>query len=333
MASPRSVTIFGGSGFIGRAILRQLSRQPLSKVTVVSRHPPSTPLPTEGLSSFKHVCADIRDRDAVYKIVKDGGVGGHVVNLVGLLYESPRKGVGFNAVHSDGPKNIVQAVAEVGSGRKEEDKGRLVHVSAIGVGKEGAKYAESKYAGERFVLNRGKELGVWNVVLRPSIVWGEEDSFFNRFKSMARFAPTLPLVGGGVTKYQPVYVDDVARAVLVCLGLQMKGLEKAVVKSGDIYELGGDKIFTFRELMELTMKCAHMRRLLVPVPFAVAGTIGAASELMHYAVPALPPTLTRDQVQLLRSDNVVSPGSRGLADLGIDPTPLNEENLSYLSQT
>jgi NADH dehydrogenase len=189
----------------------------------------------------------------------------------------------------------------------------LVHVSAIGADKESqSTYARCKAEGEEAV--RRAMPGA--VILRPSIIFGPEDGFFNKFAGLARYVPALPLIGGGKTRFQPVFVGDVAAAIVTALDSQ--------AARGRTYELGGQGIYSFKELMQIILKEIGRSRALIPVPFALASLKAAFLQLMPK------PLLTMDQVRLLKTDNVVAPGAPGLADLGITPTSVEAVVPSYL---
>ncbi|HEY9568193.1 MAG TPA: complex I NDUFA9 subunit family protein [Thalassobaculum sp.] len=287
-------TVFGASGFIGRNIVRELAARGL-RVNAVCRDAEHAKFlkPMGNVGQVTPMRADVTDAAAVARAVRGAAV---VVNLVGILYQSGRNT--FEAVQATAPGTIAKAAAAAGATA-------MVHVSAIGADPDSRSvYARSKAAGEAAVRAAFPAA----TVLRPSIVFGPDDSFFNRFAAMALIMPVLPLIGGGLTKFQPVYVDDVADAALAAL--EQGGA------SGVTYELGGPSVYTFRQLLELMLAEIRRKRLLVPVPFCLASLEAAVLELL----PA--PPLTRDQVELLKRDNVVSAGMPALADLGIQATPL-----------
>ena len=245
----------------------------------------------------------IQDQIAVESAVAGADAA---INLVGILYE--RGPQTFAAVHDRGAQAVATAAAAAGVERLDQ-------VSALGADLHGAAdYARSKGAGEAAVRTAFPNA----VILRPSVVFGPEDGFFNRFATIARLSPVLPLIGGGGTRFQPVYVGDVADAIAKSV------TDPACV--GRTYELGGPHIYTFKELMELLLRQIHRRRLLVPWPFALAELQAAFFELL----PA--PPLTRDQVRLLRRDNVVTEGALSLADLGIAATAAEVILPSYLDR-
>ena len=300
----RVVTIFGGSGFIGRYLVQRLAQRGWV-IRVAVRHPRQAHFlkPLGDVGQITPVPAALQDESSIKAAVAGADA---VVNLVGLLYEKGRQS--FEAVHLRGAELIATAAAEAGA----QD---MVQVSAIGASPDAeADYARSKGAGEAAVRKAFPNA----VVVRPSIVFGPEDGFFNLFGAMARLSPMLPLVGGGHTRFQPVYVGDVADAIVTCL--ESHGCR------GKTYELGGPGVYSFKELMELLLQQIRRRRLLVPIPFAIADLQGAVLQLLPV------PPLTRDQVRLLREDNIVSEGALGLADLGIDPTGVEVIVPTYLDR-
>ncbi|MFK8253090.1 complex I NDUFA9 subunit family protein [Ancylobacter terrae] len=293
----RLVTIYGGSGFVGRHVVRALARQGW-RIRVAVRRPDLAGhlQPLGGVGQINMVQANLRYPVSVLRAAEGAEV---VINLVGILHESGRQS--FAAVQDFGARQVAAAAREVGA--------RLVHVSAIGADAQSASaYARTKAAGEAAAF----EAVPGAVVMRPSIVVGPEDDFFNRFAAMSRLSPFLPLIGGGATRFQPVFVGDVAAAVAHAVA--------GHATPGATYELGGPEVFTFRELMELLLKEIGRKRLLLPVPFALADFKARFLELLPK------PLLTRDQVKLLAHDNVVSEAAiaagRTLEGLGIQPTAL-----------
>jgi NADH dehydrogenase len=255
------------------------------------------------------VAGDALDDAALSRVMAPADAA---VNLVGILAESGAQR--FDRLQSELPRRIGALPAQY-------DHRVVVHISAIGADAGSAsRYAQTKAAGEA-----GLKAAFPNaVVLRPSIIFGPRDSFFNRFATMAQIAPALPLPGGGHMRMQPVYVEDVASAVIAGLGLAGKKLKKS--PEGCIYELGGPEICSFRQLMELTLKYSQRRRLLIPVPFSVL-KIGAA------IAGLLPnPPLTIDQLRLLRLDNIVGKGALTLDDLGITATAIDAVVPGYLAR-
>jgi len=300
----RVVTVFGGSGFIGRHLIGRLARQGWI-VRVAVRRPSRADFlkPMGDVGQITPIRAPIQDQIAVESAVAGADA---VINLVGILYERGHQT--FAAVHDRGAQTVAAASAAAGVGR-------LVQVSALGADHHStADYARSKGAGETAVRAACPDA----VILRPSVVFGPEDGFFNRFAKMARISPVLPLIGGGGTRFQTVYVGDVADAIA-------KSVSDPAC-AGRTYELGGPHVYTFKELMELLLRQIHRRRLLIPWPFAMA-------ELQAIFFELLPvPPLTRDQVRMLRHDNVVAEGALTLADLGIAPTAAEVILPTYLDR-
>src|SRR5579885_1468648 len=300
----RRVTVLGASGLIGRYMVKRLAEQG-ALIAADGRHASDAGFrkPMGDVGQIATIDADVTDDAALAAVIAGADV---VVNAVGILYE--RGAQRFDALHHLLPRRIA---AEA---RAAEVK-QVVHISAIGADPQSpASYGRSKAAGEAAL--RGVFPAV--VVLRPSIVFGPEDAFFNRFAALARLSPVLPLIGGGTTRFQPVYVGDVADAV-------MAALERPEA-AGRIYELGGPAVLSFRELMELMLSEIGRRRLLVSVPWGLA----SFAALFMQVMPT--PMLTRDQVKLLQRDNVVTSGASGLADLGIAPTALALVLPIYLSR-
>lgn len=301
---PSPVTVFGGSGFIGRALVTRLAETGAG-VRVAVRHPEtvSRTLPAGATGSITPVKADILDAGSVEAAVTGAAA---VINLVGILYESGRST--FTAIHESGARQVAAAAAKAGVER-------LIHMSALGASADSpSAYARSKAAGERAVREAFPEA----TIVRPSLVFGPEDDFFNRFAAMARFSPALPLLGGGGTRFQPVYVKDVVDAFLAIL-------DRPETR-GKTYELGGPRVYSFRELLQLVLDASHRRRFLLPIPFAVASLQAAVLERLPT------PPLTRDQVELLKRDNVVGGQEPTLADLGITPTPAEAVVPGYLGR-
>ncbi|MEM6466715.1 MAG: complex I NDUFA9 subunit family protein, partial [Pseudomonadota bacterium] len=232
-----------------------------------------------------------------------------VVNCVGILAPSGKKT--FDAVQDEGAGTIARAAAQCGAGA-------LVHISAIGADAQSdSAYARTKAEGEAKVMDHFPTA----VILRPSIVFGPEDGFFNRFAGMARLAPALPLVGPD-TLFQPVYVDDVAAAAEAAL---------TQPTTPGVYELGGPEIASFRALMEKMLTMVQRKRMLVPLPFPVARIMGRVSDAVSWMSGGLVPAqITLDQVKLLAKDNVVTEGTPGLADLGVTPTAMDAVLEDYL---
>jgi NADH dehydrogenase len=300
------VTVFGGSGFVGRYVVRALARSGW-RVRVAVRRPVRAPeLRVMGeVGQIELVQANVRVRETVERAL-DGAAA--CVNLVGALYEAgPQR---FESLHVDAARTIAEVCAAKGVTR-------LVQMSALGADPNSESlYARTKAEGE--AAARAACPGA--TVIRPSIVFGPEDSFFNRFAAMAVFSPVLPLIGGGKTRFAPVYAGDVGAAIATAL--ERKGA------SGQTYELAGPGVYSFRELMELMLKETQRKRLLVPVPWGVAGALGAVGGLV--AMTPFPPPITSDQVKLLKTDNVPAKGAKGLAALDVPPTAVEAVLPTYL---
>ena len=300
------VTVWGGTGFVGRYVVRSLARAGW-RIRVTARHAHVAPeLRVMGeVGQIEFSSANLRNPEAVARTVADAQA---VVNLVGVLQQGGRQT--FQALQADGAAALAQAAAAAGVER-------FVQVSAIGADPAGASlYARTKAAGEAAV----RAAIPTATVLRPSVVFGPEDDFFNRFAAMAALSPVLPLIGGGRTRFQPVYAGDVGEAVARALG-------RADAR-GRTYELGGPAVDDFRALMELMMREIGRYRGLVPVPFPVAGLLGKAGDVV--AAMQLPAPVTSDQVELLKRDNVCDPALPGLAELGVEATALQAVLPTYL---
>lgn len=302
------VTIIGGSGFVGRYIARRMAKAGW-RVRVAVRRPNDALFvrPYGAVGQVEPVFCNIRD-DASVRAVLLGADA--VVNCVGVMGRNGKNTM--QTVNDQGAARVARIAAELGVGR-------LVQISAIGADPAGRSvYARTKAAGEAGVVGAFPAA----VILRPSVIFGQEDGLFNRFAGMAGRSLVLPLVGAG-TKFQPVYVDDVAAAA-----------EKAV--TGDVapgvYELGGPDVMSFREMMRAMLKVIQRRRLVIGVPFWVGSLMGAGFDFGQALTLGLftNRVLSRDQVRSLRADNVVGEGAKGLADLGISATPLEAVLPEYL---
>jgi uncharacterized protein YbjT (DUF2867 family) len=312
MEAPRSsaklVTVFGGSGFIGRYVVQALVRRGY-RIRVAVRRPDLAGhvQPLGMVGQIKPIQANLRYRWSIDRAVEGADA---VVNLVGILAEAGRQT--FDAVQSFGPRAIGEAARAAGVSH-------VVHNSAIGADNPSTiGYIRSKAEGEAGLHESFPEA----IIMRPSIVFGPEDHFFNRFAGMARLSPALPLIGGGRTKFQPVYAGDVGEAIARAVD--------GNATPGTIYELGGPEVLTFRQCMERMLQITRRRRMLVPVPWAVARLMGRVGEF----VPGQP--LTRDQVRMLRFDNIVSEEAerenRTLSGLGIEPTAMEVILPGYLTR-
>jgi NADH dehydrogenase len=302
------VTVFGGSGFVGGQVVRALAKRGV-RIRVAVRNPgQGYRLRMLGdVGQIEVVQANIRMPTSVTRAL-DGAEG--CINLVAVMHERGRQK--FQSLHAMGARTVAEAAKTAGVTR-------LVHISAIGADAGSpSKYARTKAMGESAV----REVMPSATILRPSIVFGPEDDFFNRFARMACSSPVLPLIGGGLTKFQPVFVGDVANAVAACL------LDADT--AGKTYELGGPGVFTFRALMEKLCEEIGRRPILLPVPFGVASLIGVAGDLVNLQPFPIAPPLTTDQAVLLRADNVAAPGALTLADLKIAATALEPILPTYL---
>jgi uncharacterized protein YbjT (DUF2867 family) len=299
------VTVFGGSGFLGRHVVRALAKLGY-RIRVAVRRPELAGFlqPLGRVGQIHAVQANVRHLASVEAAARDADV---VIDLVGILFERGRQK--FDAVQAFGAEAVALAAAAFGA--------RMIHVSAIGADEQApSHYARSKAVGEKLVLAALPSA----VILRPSVLFGPEDDFFNKFAAIARFSPALPLIGGGRTRFQPVFAGDVANAVVAAI--------EGRAKDGEIYELGGPKVHTFKQLMQFMLATIERRRLLVPIPFALAKFQAAFLQLLPK------PLLTPDQVELLRGDAVVSDAAkreaRTLEALGIDPVAMAAIVPSYL---
>ena len=295
-------TIFGGSGFIGRHIVQRLARAGWT-VRVAVRHPDTAAFlkPMGDVGQIVPVRCDVT-RDADVAAVLAGADA--AVNLVGILYERGRRS--FQAMHVDAAARIAKAATAAGVTT-------LVQMSALGASTQSTSvYAQTKARGEDAV----REAFPSAVVLRPSVVFGPQDGFFNMFGALARFSPALPLVGGGNTRFQPVYVCDVADAAMAALS------DPAHV--GKTFELGGPRVYTFKQLLQILLQEIDRKRLLIPVPFPLATIKAAVLELLPK------PLLTRDQVELLKTDNICSGTLPGLEAFAIEPAAVEVVLPSYV---
>ncbi|MFC3691378.1 complex I NDUFA9 subunit family protein [Chenggangzhangella methanolivorans] len=299
------VTVFGGSGFIGRHVVRALARDGW-RVRVAVRRPDLAGhlQPLGGVGQIVATQANLRFPASVAQAAKGSDV---VVNLVGILAESGKQR--FEAVQAEGPRIVAEAAKAAGATR-------FVQMSAIGADRQSkALYGKTKAAGEEAAQAVYPDA----TILRPSIVFGPEDQFFNKFAAMARMSPALPLIGGGKTRFQPVFVGDVARAVALAVSGKTKG---------GVYELGGPDVMTFRQILEYVLDETNRDRLLVNLPFGLAKAQAKILQLLPNA------PLTVDQVAMLETDNVVSEDARDagrtLAGLGIEPASASAIVPSYL---
>lgn len=300
----RRITILGASGFVGRYVVRDLAREG-AVIAACCRHARDAGFlrPMGDVGQICTFSADLTDERALAAVVAGADT---VVNTVGILYERGKQR--FGALHSEGPARVAALAKEAGVKR-------LIHFSALAADPQSSSaYGRSKAAGEAAVRAAFPAA----TILRPSLIFGPEDDFFNRFAALARFSPVLPLIGGGATKFQPVYVGDVAAAVAAVLARDDT--------QGKSYDLAGPAVFTLKQLFELMLHVIGRKRLLLPVPF------GLASVKAFFLEWAPRPLLTRDQVRMLRHDTVATSGAPGLAELGIAPTALELVLPSYLER-
>lgn len=303
---PGLVTLFGGSGFIGSQAVRTLAKRGW-RVRIAVRNPTQAievqPLGDVGQIQFMH-CDISRDED-VARAVRGANA---VVNLVGVLAEGGKRS--FQALHVEGARRIAQSARAAGVER-------LVQISAIGADADSKSgYGRSKAEAEAAVRAVYPDA----VILRPSIVFGSGDSFLNRFAHMAAYGPGLPLIGGGKTRFQPVYVGDVAEAVARAVSVREA--------AGRIYELGGPSVYSFEDLMKLVLRETNRGKPLIGLPFGAAKML--ATLMKPLGLLGIEPPITGDQVLMLQRDNVVASGAEGLAALGIEPTGLEAIAPSYL---
>jgi uncharacterized protein YbjT (DUF2867 family) len=292
----RIITVVGGTGFIGRYVVKLLAERGFT-IRVIARNPDSAlHLKTAGdVGQIVLMKGDLAKPESLRGLFDNSWA---VVNLVGILFENARQN--FTTLHSIGAEKIAQLARAAGAVR-------FVHMSSLGVDKAvKSKYARTKSMGEKTVRAAFSEA----TLLRPSVVFGREDQFYNNFAGMARVLPALPLIGGGMTRFQPVYVMDVARAVLAALE--------------NPYELGGPGVYSFREVLSYICKTIGYSPALVSVPFGFM-------QFAAYFTEFLPnPPLTRDQVTMLEMDNIVSPSAKKFADLGIMPSAVEAIVPDYL---
>ncbi len=301
------VTIYGGSGFVGRYIARRMAKEGW-RVRVAVRRPNEALFvrPYGAVGQVEPILCNIRDDASVRAAARGADV---VINCVGTFDAGGKNN--FDAVQSQGAARIARIAAA-------EGVARLVHLSAIGADPHGnSLYAKSKAAGEAAVLAAFPSA----MILRPSVIFGYEDKFFNRFAAMARFGPILPVVGGN-TRFQPVHVDDVAKAAVA----------GALGADGGVYELGGPDVATFADLMKQMLAVIHRRRLVVNIPFFVARIMAFGLDMASICTGGLVKNamLTRDQVRSLATDNVVAAGAKDFADLGITPSAMAAVLPDYL---
>lgn len=297
------VTVIGGTGFVGQSLVNALLREGYD-VQVLARNASACkdmfPLSAGGGRLYLRN-ADVTQPKTLHDAFDDSWA---VINLVGILYEKGRQR--FSTIHSQCAERLAKMAKEAGVSR-------YIHMSALGIEKaKGSRYAKSKLTGEQAV----KTVFSNATFMRPSVIFGAGDNFTNQFSQMAAFSPALPLIGGGNTNFQPIYVGDVADAFVKAL--------RTDASQGGIYELGGPTVYSFRQILQRILKVTNRKRMLVSIPWSIAKLIGFFAEF------APNPPLTRDQVQLLKHANVVS--KDGLKELGIIPTPMELILPKYLSE-
>jgi NADH dehydrogenase len=299
------VTVFGGSGFLGRHVVRALAKRGY-RIRIAVRRPELAGFlqPLGRVGQIHAVQANLRYPISVDAAARDADI---VINLVGILFERGQQR--FEAVQAAGAETVALAAAAHGA--------RLIHISAIGADEDApSHYARAKAAGEKRVLAAVPSA----VILRPSLLFGPEDDFFNKFAFLARIAPALPLVGGGHTRFQPVFAGDVASAMAAAV--------EGRAKAGQIYEIGGPDVRTFKQLLQFVLETIGRRRLLIPLPWPLATAQAAVLQFMPK------PLLTPDQVELLRTDLVVSEQAtregRTIEALGVDPVAMATVVPTYL---
>ncbi len=300
----RTVTIFGGSGFVGRYLVQKFVQNG-DLIRVAVRNPVAARFlqPLGEVGQIMPLQTSLLSSDEISRAIEGSDV---VINLVGILYEKGRQT--FEALHVDGASRIAEQAKELGVST-------LLHMSALGAHLNSrSRYASTKARGEEAVLHHFPEA----TLFRPSVIFGAEDSFLNHFAQMALTSPFLPLVGGGKTRFQPIYVGDVAKCFF-----------KASLKKearGVTYELGGPSIYTFKELMVYVLKTIHRKRILLPISFGVAKSIGFFAQFLPT------PPLTPDQVELLKTDTIVSPQAMTAENLGVHPKALEVLAPLYLER-
>ena len=288
------ITVFGGTGFIGRHLVALLLRSGAT-VRVAVRHPSRVPVATESRQAPELIQADVLDDISIGDAIAGADA---VINLVGILTETARQT--YRAIHVEGARRVALAAQRHGVMR-------VIHMSALGASPTSPAISDqTKAEGEQAV----RAVFPQATIVRPSLVFGEDDHFFTRFAAMIRSSPVLPLIGGGTTKFQPAFVDDIAAG--------RSELLKRSETAGKTYEFGGTQVYSLKVFLELLLTALNRQRVLIPIPFALAEMQAALFERLPN------PPLTRDQVRLLKTDKVVSGAEPALGDLGVQPRPLDE---------
>ena len=295
-------TIFGASGFIGRHLIRRLTKKDF-QIIAATRSPYLRgylkPLGNPGQIDLEKV--NLFDEERLRTLIKSSDV---VINLVGILYETKKQK--FEDIHAKFPDLLSKLCSEL-------NIKKLVHISALGINETvSSQYMQSKLKGEKNIINNFDR----SVILRPSVIFGPEDRFFNQFASLAEFFPVLPLIGGGLTYFQPIYVEDIAKSIVAVS-------EKEEINNS-IYELGGPQTFTFKELMKILLKQIKKKRFLVPIPYSFAKFQAKILQLLPK------PLLTTDQVEMLKYDNIVTNNYLTIKDLKINPKTIESVLPNYI---
>ena len=295
-------TIFGASGFIGRHLIRRLTKKDFQIIAATRSpylHGYLKPLGNPGQIDLEKV--NLFDEERLRTLIKSSDV---VINLVGILYETKKQK--FEDIHAKFPDLLSKLCSEL-------NIKKLVHISALGINETvSSQYMQSKLKGEKNIINNFDR----SVILRPSVIFGPEDRFFNQFASLAEFFPVLPLIGGGLTYFQPIYVEDIAKSIVVVS-------EKEEINNS-IYELGGPQTFTFKELMKILLKQIKKKRFLVPIPYSFAKFQAKILQLLPK------PLLTTDQVEMLKYDNIVTNNYPTIKDLKINPKTIESVLPDYI---
>ena len=300
----RTVTIFGGSGFVGRYVVQKFAEKG-DLIRVAVRNPIAAQFlkPLGEVGQITPLQVSLSSLESLAQVIQGSDV---VINLVGILYEKGPQT--FEALHVEGARNIAEIATQL-------KISTLLHMSALGANKDStSRYASTKARGEEMVLEHFPEA----ILFRPSVLFGKEDSFLNRFAQMALISPFLPLIGGGKTRFQPVFVGDVAECFL-----KASLLKEA---RGKTYELGGPSIYTFKDLMIYLLETIHRKRILCPLPFSLAKALSRVTQFLPV------PPLTPDQVMLLKIDNVLSPQVLTGENLGVQPKSLEALAPLYLAR-
>jgi uncharacterized protein YbjT (DUF2867 family) len=301
------VTVIGGTGFLGRYVVQDLANAGY-RICVIARNPDAAlHLKTAGdPGQIALMSGNITRPESLAPALAESFA---VINLVGVLFEKGRQN--FAALQFKGAENLAKAARVAGVER-------FIQISALGVDKAfGSEYARTKLQGEKAVASAFPGA----TILRPSIIFGAEDNFFNQFAAL----PILPLIGGGKTRFQPVYVDDVAKAVVACL--------RNPATAGQVYELGSNSVYSFRALLDFVQKTLQLKKPVIRLSFGLTTIVALGAEIAFHLIPIIrKPFLTRDQVKLLKYDNVISPGAKTLADLGVTPQPLEIIVPRYLAR-